>query len=89
MLNGKAVMLLLIVEYIKKTLCKMSQYYPKPYEHCGGNVKVELDLSDYATKNDLKVAAGVHAPMLASKSDLASLRAEVDKIAVDKLKTAS
>ena len=32
----------------------MSQYFPKPYEPFGGNAKVELDLSNYATKTDLK-----------------------------------
>ena len=31
----------------------MSQYFPQPYEHSNGNVKVELDLSSYATKADL------------------------------------
>ena len=32
----------------------MSQYFP-PYRTCGGNIKVELDLSSYATKTDLKM----------------------------------
>ena len=36
------------------SLCKMSQYFPKLYEHSSGNVKVELDLVNYATKIDLK-----------------------------------
>ena len=31
----------------------MSQYFP-PYRSSGGDTKVELDLSNYATKNDLK-----------------------------------
>ena len=34
----------------------MSQYFPKPYRNFGGNVKVQLDLSSYATKVDLKNA---------------------------------
>ena len=44
-------------------------------------------MSNYATKVDLKGATGVDTSNLASKSDLASLKAEVDKIDVDKLKT--
>ena len=66
---------------------KMSQYFPIPHDRFGGNVKVELDLSNYATKADLKGAAGVDTPNLAVKSDLAKSKAEVDKIYVDKLKT--
>ena len=63
----------------------MSQYFPKPYEPFGGDIKV--DLSNYATKTDLKIAAGIDTSKLALKSNLASLKAEVDKIVVDKLKT--
>ena len=59
----------------------MDQYFPKPYDHFGGNVKVELDLSHYATKADLKGETG-ETSNLAAKSDLASLKAEVDKIDV-------
>ena len=66
---------------------KTSQYFRKPYRSFKGNVKVDLDLSSYATKADLKNATGVDTSKLASKSDLASLKAEVDQIDVDKLKT--
>ena len=45
-----------------------------------------MDLSNYATKADLKNEREVDTSQLASKSDLASLKAEVDKIDVDKLK---
>ena len=64
------------------------QYFPKPYEHSGGNLKVELDLFNYAIKRNLKGATPADTSNLASKSDLASLKAEVHKIDVDKLKTA-
>ena len=37
----------------------MSQYFTEPYEHSGENVKVELDLSNYATKTELKGTTGV------------------------------
>ena len=60
----------------------MSEYFPKPYNHFGVNVKAELNLSNYATKSDLKSATDVDTSNLEAKSDLA----EVDKIDVDKLK---
>ena len=44
----------IIVGLIKKTLYKMSQYFPKPYEPFGGNVIVRVDLSNYATNDDIK-----------------------------------
>ena len=62
----------------------MSQYFPKPYEPFGGNVNVKVDLSNYAAKADLKNATGIDTSKLAAKSDLVSLKAEVDKIDVDK-----
>ena len=64
----------------------MSQYFPKPYRSFEGNIKVELDLSSYATKAELKNTTGVDTSKLAAESDLASLKAEVDKIDVEKLK---
>ena len=51
MANEKAIIIRLIVVLIIKTLYKMSQYFPKPYDYFGGNVKAELDLSNYATKS--------------------------------------
>ena len=51
----------------------MSQSVPKPCNHFGGNVKVEFDLSNYATEDDLKGATGVDTSNLAAKSDLPSL----------------
>ena len=79
--------ILLIVGLIKKTLYNMSQYFPKPYRNFGGNIALKVDLSNYATKADLKNATGVDTSELAAKSDLASLKAEIDKIDVYKLKT--
>ena len=67
----------------------MSQYFPKPYKSFGRNVKVEIYLSSYATKAELNNATEVDTSKLAEKSDLASLKAEVDKIDVEKLKPAS
>ena len=52
-------------------MIQMRQYFPKPYEHSGGNVKIEFDLRNYATNTDLKGAAGVDTSNLALRSDLA------------------
>ena len=64
----------------------MSQYFPKPYRAFGRNAKVELDLSSYATKADLKNATGINTSNFTLISNFASLKAEVHKIDVDKLK---
>ena len=49
-------------------------------------MKVELDLSNYVTKADLKRVTGVDTSNLAAKSDLASLKVEIDEIDIRKLK---
>ena len=69
MLNGKTYYIHLIVGLIKKTLHKMSQYFPKPYEPFGGDINVKVDLSNYATETDFKKATGVDMSKLAAKSD--------------------
>ena len=65
----------------------MTTYYP-PYKNSSNNVKVELDLTNYATKTDLKNITHVDVSSFASKTNLAALKTEVDKIDTDKLKTA-
>ena len=62
----------------------MSEYFPEP-KSFGGRVKVELDLSNYATKTDLKNATGVDTSSVAKKVDLANLKSNVDKLDIDKL----
>ena len=62
-------------------------YYP-PYKSSSNNVKVELDLTNYATKTDLKNITHVDVSSFASKTNLAALKTAVDKIDTDKLKTA-
>ena len=64
----------------------MSQYFP-PYNNSSGNIKVELDLSNYATKDDVKNITHVDVSSYATKTNLAALKTEVDKIGIDKLKT--
>ena len=49
----------------------------------GGNGKVELDLSYYATKTDLKNAVGVDTSTFAKKVDLVNLKSEIDKLDID------
>ena len=62
--------------------------YSPPYKSSSNYVKVELDLTNYATKNDLKNITHVDVSRFASKTNLAALKTEVDKIDTDKLKTA-
>ena len=62
-------------------------YYP-PYKSSSNNVKVDLDLTNYATKTDLKNITHVDVSSFASKTNLAALKTEVDRIDTDKLKTA-
>ena len=64
----------------------MSQCVPKLYNHGGGKVKVELDLANYSTKSDLKEATGIDTSMLASKTDVAAVKAKVDELYISKLK---
>ena len=61
-------------------------YYP-PYRSSRNNIKVELDLSNYATKDDVKNITHFDVSSYATKTNLASLKTEVDKIDTDKLKT--
>ena len=66
---------------------KMTTYYP-PYKSSSNNVKVELDLTNYATKTDLKNVTHVDVSSFARKNNLAALKTEIDKIDTDKLKAA-
>ena len=63
----------------------MSDYFAKP-KSLGANVKVELDLSNYTTKADLKNATGVDRSKFAKKLDLPNLKSDVSKLEIDKLK---
>ena len=65
----------------------MSEYFPKP-KCLGANVKVELGLSTYATKADLKNSTSADTSDFAKKSNLADLKSDVVKsdVDIDKLK---
>ena len=63
----------------------MSQYFPKPFEPFGRDINVNVDLSNYATKTDIKNISHGDTSSFALKSTLATLKTEVDKIRIDKL----
>ena len=79
-----------MIENYKRVYYKVS-YYP-PYSsnsnRSSNNIKVELDLTNYVTKTDLNNITHVDSSSFASKTNLAALKTEVDKIDLDKLKTA-
>ena len=97
MLNGKAIIIHLIaglikifniILYIFKKrfhLIKMCQYFLKPYELFGGYINVKVDLSNYATKADIKNTSHVDTSSFALKTNLANLKSEVEKLDIDKL----
>ena len=66
----------------------MSQYFPKPYEPFGRDISVKVDLSNYATKTDIKNIWHIDTSSFALKSNLASLKTEVGKLDINKLEPA-
>ena len=65
----------------------MSQYFPKPFRSFGENINIKVDLSNYATKTDLKNVTHVDTSSFALKTNLANLKTEVDKLDIEKLAT--
>ena len=63
-----------------------SQYFP-PYRGTSNNIKVQLDLTNYAAKDDVKNITHVNVSSYATKTNLVALKGEVDKMDTDKLKT--
>ena len=63
----------------------MSQYFPKPYEPFGGDINVKVDLSNYATKTDIKNISHVDTSSFALKLNLTGLKTELGKLDIDKL----
>ena len=82
----KKLLVVFMIENYKRLYYKMSTYYP-PHKSSSNNIKVELDLTNSATKTDLKNITHVDVRSFASKTNLAALKTEVDKIDTDKLKT--
>ena len=78
---------------IKRTWCnsmdciKANQYFPKPYEPFDRDNNVKVDLSNYATKTEIKNISHVDTSSFVLKSNLTSLKTEVDKLDIEKFKT--
>ena len=86
MSNGKDIIIHLTVGLIKRYLLKMSQYFPKPFSsHFSDSIKVKIDLTNYATKNDIKNISHVDTSSFALKTNLANLKTKVNKLNIDKL----
>ena len=64
----------------------MSEYFPNPLRSCRENINVTVDLSNYATKADIKNITHVDTSGFALKTNLANLKTEVDKLDIDKLR---
>ena len=62
----------------------MIKYFPKPQSH-EENIKVKINLSNYATKEDIKNITHVDTSSFALKTNLSSLKTEADKLDIDKL----
>ena len=69
----------------KRPCIKISQYFPKPFRHFGGNINVKIHLSNYPTKTDLKNLTHVDTLSSVLKKYLGSLKTEVDKLDINKL----
>ena len=74
MSNGKVIIIHLIVGLIKKIYYKMTQYFQKPYEPFDGDINLQIDLPNQATKNDIENITHVYTSGFALKSNLANLK---------------
>ena len=52
----------------------MSKFYPKPYEPFGRDINITVDLSNYATRTDLKNVTHVDTSSFALKTNLPNLK---------------
>ena len=77
----------LIVGLIKNLSLHKMRYYPKPDSYERNKIKVELHLSNYATKSYLKGETGIDSSEFNKRADLTSLKSKLTKIDVDKLET--
>ena len=63
----------------------MAQFFPKPYEPFGGDINVKTDLSKHVKKADIKIMSHVDTSSFALKTNLASLKTEVEKLDIGNL----
>ena len=87
MSSGNFIMAPLMSGQIKIIILYKMSYYSQPESHITNRIYVELDLSNYPTKSDLKGVAYAKTSNLTVREDLPSLKVRVDKLDVDKLKT--
>ena len=62
----------------------MSEYFPKPFRS-RENIQIKVDLSNYATKTDIKNITHVDTPNFALKTNLANLKTQIDILDIGKL----
>ena len=58
----------------------MNQKFPKPYKPFGGDVNVKVDLSNYATKANIKNISHADTSSFALKTNLTSLKTEINEL---------
>ena len=63
----------------------MSRFFPKSFRSLRRNINVKVDLSNYATKADIKNISHVDTSSFPLKTNLANLKTEVDKLDIEKL----
>ena len=73
------------MDWYKRSHIEMSQYFPKSFRSFGRNVNVKVDLSNYATKTDIKNISHGDTSSFGLKTNLANLKTEVDNLDIDKL----
>ena len=62
----------------------MCQYFPEPLRSFGANINDKVDLSNYATKADIKNISHVDTSSFVLRTNLANLKTEFDKLDIDK-----
>ena len=86
-LNGKVTIIHLLIGLIKRFSVMLSykneSIFSKLYEPFGGDINVKVDLSNYATKADIKNISHVDTSSFALKTNLANSKTEVDKLDID------
>ena len=87
MSNGKVMIIHLTVGLIKKISLYKVSYFLESYSHNKSKIRVELDLSSYATKSDLQKVTSVNTSKFTKKVDLANLKSDVNDLVIDNLKT--
>ena len=87
MSNGKVMIIHLTVRLIKKISLYKVSYFLESYSHNKSKIRVELDLSSYATKSDLQKVTSINTSKFTKKIDLGNLKSDVNDLVIDNLKT--